>query len=173
MPLRSGVRRWIKNGCGGFAAIYLFSWIWRVCWVPSVSTLLVEWQERHPTSQNLCPVFDSGTIFGKLSNVRNPPLSGVCMMASWLLTHVIIINFLTGGIQCHLWLLITDFAVIAVGQSSYSGTSLAGTVNKKFSTTLTSLAVVSYPPITGFASAAGDTAPDPSIFPDTCYFLET
>jgi len=74
---------------------------------------------------------------------------------------VIIINFLTGGIQCHLWLLITDFAVIAVGQSSYSGTSLAATVNKKFSTTLTSLAVVSYHPITGSASAGGDTAPDP------------
>jgi len=44
--------------------------------------------------------------------------------------------------------MITDstsgFAVIGVGQNSYSGTSLVGAVKKRFSKTLTSLAVVSH-----------------------------
>ena len=45
---------------------------------------------------------------------------------------------------------VSGFAVTGVGQNSYSGTSVAGTVNNRFSTTLTSLAVVSYKILVSF-----------------------
>ena len=45
---------------------------------------------------------------------------------------------------------VSGFAVTGVGQNSYSGTSVDGTVNERFSTTLTSLAVVSYKILVSF-----------------------
>jgi len=58
---------------------------------------------------------------------------------------------------------ISRFAAIGVGQNSYSGTSLAGTVNKRFSTALTSLAAVSHKILVSFILKL------PSLLKQYCY----